>query len=135
MRLETGYESRGARLEMIPLMDVVFLLLVFFIYAMFTMVVHRGVQVDLPRGDGRSLQEKVLVVTLTPTGTFQIDGRDCSREEVLLEAVDRHRGENLPILISADRQVPLGVGIEMLADLQSAGVDAVTFQVTPERVP
>lgn len=135
MRLETGYEGRSARLEMIPLMDVVFLLLVFFIYAMFTMIVHRGVQVDLPRGDGRPLRQDVLVVTLTPAGAFQIDGRDRSREDVLLEAVDRHRAEHLPILISADRQVPLGAGIELLADLQAAGVDTVTFQVTPERKP
>ena len=36
MHLETGYENRGARLEMIPLMDVVFLLLVYFGIRLFT---------------------------------------------------------------------------------------------------
>lgn len=36
------------RIEMLPLIDMVFLLLVFFIYAMLSMSVHRGRQVDLP---------------------------------------------------------------------------------------
>jgi biopolymer transport protein ExbD len=135
MHLETGYEGRGARLEMIPLMDVIFLLLIFFIYAMFTMVTHRGVQVDLPQADGRRLEGDRLVITLTPAGTYQLDGRDLSREDVVVEAVDRHRGQKLPVLISADRKVPLGLGIELLAQLQQAGVDTVTFQVTPEKQP
>jgi len=33
---------------MLPLIDIVFLLLVFFIYAMLSMAVHRGLQLDLP---------------------------------------------------------------------------------------
>ncbi|MBR3086981.1 MAG: biopolymer transporter ExbD, partial [Kiritimatiellae bacterium] len=39
---------KGARLEMTSLMDVVFLVLVFFVYSIFDMAVHRGVKVDLP---------------------------------------------------------------------------------------
>ena len=135
MHLETGYEGRGARLEMIPLMDVVFLLLVFFIYAMFTMAAHRGVQLDLPRAEGQPVKGDVLVITLTQAGTFQLDGRDLSREDLILETIDRHRSANLPVLISADRKVPLGIGIELLAQLQAAGVDSLTFQVTPEKKP
>lgn len=131
-RLETGYEGRSARIEMIPLMDVVFLLLVFFIYAMFTMVTHRGVQVDLPLADGRPMDEEVLVITLTRDGGFQLDGRDLPRDTLLIETVDLHRADHRPVLISADRRTPLGVGIELLASLQQAGVDTVTFQVKPE---
>ena len=45
MHLDPGTRDGGARLEMTPMMDVVFLLLVFFIYAMVTMSVHRGIDV------------------------------------------------------------------------------------------
>ena len=135
MSLETGYENRGARLEMIPLMDVIFLLLVFFIYAMFTMSTHHGIQVDLPRAGGHAVEGAPLVITLTRTGRLQLDGRELDRETLLLEAVDRHRVEGRPVLISADRAAPLGTGIELLAQLQTAGVEAVTFQVSPEGPP
>ena len=40
--------SKKARIEMLPLIDIVFLLLVFFIYAMLSMAVHRGIPVSLP---------------------------------------------------------------------------------------
>lgn len=36
------------RVEMLPLIDIVFLLLIFFIYAMISMAVHRGLDLDLP---------------------------------------------------------------------------------------
>ena len=36
--------NRKARIEMLPLIDIVFLVLVFFIYAMLAMAVHRGRQ-------------------------------------------------------------------------------------------
>ena len=40
--------TKKARIEMLPLIDIVFLLLVFFIYAMLSMAVHRGLPVELP---------------------------------------------------------------------------------------
>jgi biopolymer transport protein ExbD len=40
--------DRPARIEMLPLIDIVFLLLVFFIYAMLSMTVQRGLHLDLP---------------------------------------------------------------------------------------
>lgn len=132
MRLETGYEGRGARIEMTPLMDVVFLLLVFFIYAMFTMTVQEGVRVDLPRASGQGSAREAVVITLTRDGAYQVDGRDLTRDDVLLVAVDRHRTEGLPVVINADRRVPFGTGVELLARLKSAGVEAVSFQVAPE---
>ena len=132
MRLETGYEGRGVRIEMTPLMDVVFLLLVFFIYAMFTMTVQEGVRVDLPRANGQGSAREAVVITMTRDGTYQVDGRDLTRDDVLLIAVDRHRAEGLPVVINADRRVPFGTGVELLARLKSAGIDAVTFQVAPD---
>ncbi|MDD5706346.1 MAG: biopolymer transporter ExbD [Kiritimatiellae bacterium] len=133
MRLETGYEERRARIEMVPLMDVVFLLLVFFIYAMFTMTTHRGVRVELPRADGSRATGAQLVITLRADGSLQLDGRDMARKELLLAAVERHRREELPVLISGDRRAPLGDGIELLDSLRAAGVDAVAFQVQAEK--
>ena len=40
MRLKL--ENKSARIELIPLIDIIFLLLVFFIYSMLSMVVYRG---------------------------------------------------------------------------------------------
>ncbi|MGE5310719.1 MAG: ExbD/TolR family protein, partial [Nitrospirota bacterium] len=44
----TRRPSRRGRIEMVPLIDCMFLLLVFFIYSMLSMVLHRGIKIDLP---------------------------------------------------------------------------------------
>lgn len=59
----------AARIEMLPLIDIVFLLLVFFIYAMLSMAVHRGMQVDLPESSqARPVKETELTVSITGDG-------------------------------------------------------------------
>ena len=45
MKVELPVQKK-ARIEMLPLIDIVFLLLVFFIYAMLSMAVHRGLPVE-----------------------------------------------------------------------------------------
>ena len=49
MKVPSGYLGiKKPRIEMLPLIDIVFLLLIFFIYAMLSMAVHRSLPVSLP---------------------------------------------------------------------------------------
>ncbi len=63
------------RIEMMPLIDVVFLLLVFFIYAMLSMTVHYGQKINLPDSGSVAL-ETDKAVSVTVRGTEQ--GMDIS---------------------------------------------------------
>ena len=57
--------SKKVRIEMLPLIDIVFLVLVFFIYAMLSMAVHRGLPVVLPISTTSKIDKKlVLSVTI-----------------------------------------------------------------------
>ncbi len=50
---------------MLPLIDIVFLLLVFFIYAMLSMAIHRGQPVDLPKSSSTAPQpEEAISITI-----------------------------------------------------------------------
>ena len=104
-KLNSPFLKREARVEMVSLMDVMFLVLVFFVYSVFNMAVHHGLKVDLP---GRPLAQDDLV-------------------ETVKRLVDVRK--ETPVLISADRKASLGVGIELLARLKDAGVEKASFQV------
>jgi len=132
MGLKTGYDEPRARVEMIPLMDVVFLLLVFFVYAMFSMTVQRGLKVSLPRAAGAPQTGRQTLVTLCADNRLLLDNREGTLHDVVLGAVQAWREARLPVLINADRAAPLGTGIELLARLRQAGVASVAFQVRPE---
>ncbi len=125
---------RGARLEMTSLMDVMFLVLVFFIYCIFDMAVHKGLKVDLPNAAGADEKGERIVVTIKADDTMQLNGMSMSREEVISRVRELNRVKmNLPVLISGDRRSSLGVGIELLSALKAAGVEKASFQVSGDR--
>ena len=132
MRLDTGYEERRARIELIPLMDVLFFLLVFLIYAMLGITTHRGVRVDLPRAAGATEVGRRMVVTVLADDSLQLDGRGLAADDLVVTVAQRWREARTPVLISADRAAHIGAGIELLAKLKRAGVEAIAFQVRPK---
>lgn len=133
MKLESPYLRRGARLELTSLMDVMFLVLVFFVYSVYSMAVHRGVKVDLPAAAGVHEKGERVVVTITAANELQLNGRLLGRDE-LVEAVRRlvEVKSDLPVLVSGDRNASLGVGVELLERFRRAGVEKVSFQVSGE---
>jgi len=125
---------RGARLEMTSLMDVMFLVLVFFIYCIFDMAVHKGLKVDLPRATGAQEKGERIVVTILPGDEMQFNGMPMGRDAIVERIAELRRvNMDFPVLISGDRSSSLGAGIELLADLKRAGVEKVSFQVAGER--
>jgi len=130
MAARIGRRRRGARLEMTSLMDVMFLVLVFFIYCIFDMTVHRGVKVDLPHTAGVEEKGERVVVTILPDDSLQFNGVPCSREGVVERIAGLSSvGVDVGVIVAGDRKSSLGAGIELLADLKSAGVEKVSFQV------
>lgn len=132
MHFTTGYENRRSRIEIVPLIDVVFLLLVFFIYAMLSMTVYRGLRVALPRGAGVVEEIETIVITIREDDTLWIDATPVTLPEAVGAVAARVRTGEAPVLISGDREAGLGVSVELLAALRRAGVEQVSFQVAGE---
>ena len=127
---------RGVRLEMTSLMDVMFLVLVFFIYCIFDMAVHKGVKVDLPNAAGADEPGERIVITVLPDDAIQFNGVPMSRERAVAKVRELNAvGMKLPVLISGDRKSSLGAGIELLSQLKAVGVEKASFQVSGESRP
>jgi biopolymer transport protein ExbD len=107
---------------------VVFLLLVFFIYAMLSMTVFRGLELNLPRAEGR-VQRDAVVVILDRDNRLTVEGRNMEADQIVAWAMAEHRRTDLPVLIRGDREADFGIALELLAALQEAGLEAVSFQV------
>ena len=122
---------RQARLEMTSLMDVMFLVLVFFIYCIFDMSVHKGAKVDLPNAAGADEKGERIVITIKADDSLQLNGMNLPKDEVVARVKELNAVKmKLPVLISGDRKASLGVGIELLSELKAAGVERTTFQVS-----
>ena len=111
-------------------MDVMFLVLVFFIYCIFDMAVHKGLKVDLPNAAGADEKGERIVITIKADDSLQLNGMDLTKDAILARVKELNAVKmKLPVLISGDRKSSLGVGIELLSELKAAGVEKASFQV------
>jgi biopolymer transport protein ExbD len=132
--ITSGYEDRKVRIEMVPFMDVVFLLLVFFIYAMLSMVVHRGLRVELPGAETAEVDRQEYVgITVTKDNALFV-GEEPVELGALVERVrDRMgNGNNLPVFINGDRRSDLGMAVRILDLLKNAGIREVSIECAEE---
>ena len=127
-------KNRTPRLEMTSLMDVMFLVLVFFIYCIFDMAVHKGLKVDLPNAAGADEKGERVVITITADDSIQLNGMPMRKEDVVARVKELNAVKmKLPVLMSGDRKSSLGTGIVLLSDLKAAGVEKASFQVSGEK--
>jgi biopolymer transport protein ExbD len=122
--------TRPPRVEMLPLIDVVFLLLVVFIYAMLSMAVHKGMPVDLPvSGQIRPEQEQPLSVTIEADGALFLDKEPVSLEN-LAARLKLQPGLNSEtgVLLFADRRVSYQQLFDVLDRIRAAGLHRISLQ-------
>ena len=125
---------KRARIEMLPLIDIVFLLLVFFIYAMLSMAVHRGLPVLLPTSSTAKIDKHlVLSVTVKDDGEIYIDKEKISLED--LKDTLRHKAGNdkgTGVLLFADRSVSYQKLFKVLDQIRMAGLKRISLQAEVE---
>jgi biopolymer transport protein ExbD len=131
---------RKARIEMLPLIDIVFLLLVFFIYAMLSMAVHRGLPVELPvSSTAVPEQETIISVTVSyladggvskimvDEDLVELTGlADLLRKRAATEAGGT--GREVGVLLFADRQVDYQQLFGVLDQINRAGLSRISLQ-------
>lgn len=123
-------ERRKGRIEMIPLIDIVFLLLVVFIYAMLSMAVHRGLPVALPSSVVAEVEKNlVLAVTVEREGTIYLDKVPVPLEELTQSLKSKAEGEADPgVLLFADRDVAYQDLFRVLDRIRLAGLERISLQ-------
>ena len=135
-------KKRKARVEMLPLIDVVFLLLVFFIYAMLSMAVHRGLTVELPASATAELdREQILSVTVKHTGAgaeYFVDEEPVVLSEMASFLKDRAAaatsasGSEPGVLLFADKQIDYQRLFMVLDQINQAGLSRISLQADVE---
>jgi biopolymer transport protein ExbD len=132
MRLSSGYEDRPFRIEIVPLIDVMFLMLVSFIYGTLSMTLYRGLRVNLPVGRGLTERMETVVISIAQDNSLSVEGKPVTIEEAVRRAAERGAAGGKPVLVSGDRYADLGVAVELLSRLRNASVESVSFQVREE---
>ena len=121
---------KKARIEMLPLIDIVFLLLVVFIYAMLSMAVHRGLPIELPTSSSAKVDKKLLLsVTVKTDGTIYIDQEKIAFDDLTAAlTVKAKTGKDPGVLLFADRNLSYQKLFRVLDQIRMAGIHRISLQ-------
>ena len=139
MKITSPLPHRKARLEIIPLIDIMFFLLASFMLVSLTMTKQRTVSVNLPAAASAQTNLKPDTVSLAVNASGQVF---FEKQAIALEAIEAMLKERLavnkdqPVYISGDAATPHGAMVAVLDYVRRCGVTKVAFNVkTVEAAP
>lgn len=135
MRLR-AYQPKKARIEIIPMIDTIFFLLVFFMIASLAMTNAKGMPVNLPKASASTERPVVKVVlTLTDSGQYYIDKQAVAFEQICgtLEARLKENPRAV-VVINCDKAQSWRCGIELADEAKRAGARYLTIATEPKQL-
>lgn len=138
MRVQSTYIERGSlSFNMTPMIDIVFLLIIFFILS--SHFARQETQLELALPEAASGQEAAvdetrrLIVSVMPDGQLQLAGAalDAVQLQQRIAYESQQAGGDLEVRIRSDRQAPYRQIEPILVACARAGVWKVTFAVMP----
>ena len=119
-------ETSAGGIDMTPLIDCVFMLLIFFIVTT-VFVEETGVEVDKPQAASASLLEKSSVlIALTAKGEVVYGGREIGISGVRALVKRLLQKEDLPVIIQADQASSSGLLVRIIDEAKLAGATKVS---------
>jgi biopolymer transport protein ExbD len=128
-------ELSKARIEVIPMIDIIFFLLVFFMISTLSMTVNRALPVNLPKAatSQKDLRDS-FNITVTQDGTLFLNKAPITLSELgqRVKAGIEQEPE-LVVIINADDQALHGAIVAVMDEVRLAGVSRLAIAVRPDR--
>jgi biopolymer transport protein ExbD len=127
-------ENAEARIEIIPLIDIMFFLLASFMLVSLSMQNSKSMKVNLPTAATATVEPKkdFVDISVDKAGQTFLDRKMIgSGELVSALAAAAKTNPNIRVFISGDRDSHHGDMIRVLDLIRSAGIDKVAFDVRP----
>lgn len=114
-------------IDMSPLIDCVFILLIFFIVTT-TFVEEAGIEVDKPQAASSSQLEKTsLMIALSAKGEIFCEGKNIGVQGVRAAVKRSQRsGEDVPVIVQADQDSSSGLLVRIIDEAKLAGAEKVS---------
>ncbi len=129
MKLRSLRLESQPKLMIIPMIDIIFFLLVFFMMSTLYMVEQRTIPVNLPQvASAQADVSRSVAISVTPEGRVLFE-----QEEMPLELLKRRvqveltKGSDLVFVLRADKRAEYGKVVAVLDELKLAGVQRVAI--------
>jgi biopolymer transport protein ExbD len=129
MRTWPSRSRKSARIEIIPMIDVMMFLLVFFVLLSLNALPSKGLKVALPYAAETTRLDvpKRVTLTLTEHGAVYLDGKKTSADELTDRLQAMAQGNKLNVIIAGDRDARLQPLVGVLDAIKRAGIGSASI--------
>ncbi len=132
MKLRPSRTRRQGRIEIIPMIDVMFFLLATFMLASLALQNLHALTVNLPRGTTRPLAAaNPVTLTVAADGRLLVNQTQTPLGD-LASAVRAHLDERKTVIVNADKAAPNGIVVQAMLAAREAGVEKFIFAIRRE---
>ena len=138
MKLSSPIPHKRARIEIIPLIDVMFFLLASFMMVSLSQTHMKGIRVNLPAGGPPppTQQKDYVSIKVREGNAVSFDNQLIPDEQILPQLYELHRANpNIKVSISADMLAMHGDVISVLDKVRSVGITKVGYQIRAAAPP
>lgn len=120
---------KKARIEIIPMIDVMMFLLVFFVLISLNVIPALGIKTSLP---GSAQPEKLqvrkhAVVTIAPSGQVQLDGSDYSLSGMSSALKQLKATGDVDVVINSDKDVSVQQLVDVMDGIKASGITSIAI--------
>ncbi len=133
MKINLDNNNEAPRVEVVPLIDIIFCILTFFLLSGLQMARQQAINVDLPKAKSAESQTRqMMIVSLDQEGQVFVEQQRYPQVEALYQATKAYRANtpNGSIVLYASKQVRYERVMEILDLLRLAGGDNVALATT-----
>jgi biopolymer transport protein ExbD len=138
MQIGTPVPHRHSRIEIIPLIDIMFFLLASFMMVSLQMSKTENIRVTLPKATQaqQDFQPDMINIAVDKAGKIYFEKQEIGPAELLTVISNKFRVDtNAPVFISGDLDTQHGHMVGVYDIVRLAGVQRVSFAVTPDDSP
>jgi biopolymer transport protein ExbD len=138
MKIGSPLPYKKARIEIIPLIDIMFFLLASFLMASLSMMHLQSIKLDLPTAvtAKRDFKPDILNISIKANGQVYYEKQQVNTEELQKILADALRkNTNVPVYISGDRETKHGSIVRVLDLVRRQGIQKVSFAISPAPPP
>lgn len=138
MEFKRRRELKRTRIEIIPMIDTMFFLLVFFMLSSLALVRLNGLPVNLPRASTAPKQPASdLTITVDKDQQIYVNKEPVTLESLTTVLVQKAGGPNVDlanasVVINADLTVPHGIVVKCIDESRSVGITKFAIATAPE---
>ena len=128
------FDSHRPRVEVIPMIDIMMFLLVFFVVITLKMIAGTGVEMDLPGSSTtQEIKSSTITVGVTKAGDTVVDGKTLTADALKDRLIALKKDKPVEVVLAGDKEVSLQILLKVMDSVRGAGITTVGIAAKAEK--